>query len=154
MTNNEIKAEIHRAFDEVKLGDGIGLWEAQAIDDYQGKEEQQKNRAKDEKENWQNIPVEALNACFSSPCFFDAEGMRFHLPAFIIAEIDDVYNFDFVFTLTHLTDYTLSQFSLLNKTQKTAVTKFLRWCLEKDSYRYSWTKIERAIHEYWDSSKL
>src|SRR5688500_17196676 len=78
---------IREAFAGVKLGNGIGLQEAQGIDDYADKETCARYRAGDEKEDWTRIPAEELSRCNSSLSFFDAEGMRFHLPAFLVAEL-------------------------------------------------------------------
>ena len=75
---------IDEAFDGVVLGDGIGLWEAQGLDDMDDVETCANLRAKDEKEDWRKITDDDLNACSSSPSFFDAAGFRFHLAAFIL----------------------------------------------------------------------
>lgn len=75
------------AFAGVTLGNGIGLRESDGIDDYAGSEQLQKLRAADEKLDWQKITPELLQYCNAAPSFLDAEGMRFHAPAFIVAEL-------------------------------------------------------------------
>jgi hypothetical protein len=50
-----------------------------------------------------------LNACYSSLSFFDAEGMRFPLPAFLIAELNGGYLQDMSFQLAYLNDYSIGQ---------------------------------------------
>jgi hypothetical protein len=55
--------------------------QAQAIDDYEDEATCGRHLQDDEKEDWSRIPIEGLNRCNSSLSFFDAEGMRFHLPA-------------------------------------------------------------------------
>ncbi len=47
--------------------------------------------------------------------------MRFHLPAYLIADLQGAYNFGMAFCLTHLNDYTISQFALLSDAQRCAV---------------------------------
>ncbi len=139
--------EITEAFKGVELGDGIGLWQAQALDDYEPIELQKKAREKDEKIDWANIPIEQLNRCYSSPSFFDAEGMRFHLPAFMICDLKNEYNFDFCFSLTQINDYQMTQFSNLNKKQRQAVRHYLRYVMEIDAF--SREDIEKDLKRYW-----
>ena len=76
--------KIKRAFEGQTLDDGIGLWEAQGIDDRLTQDECKRLRIKDEKEDWNKIPVIDLYKCSSSFSFFDAKGMRFHLPIFML----------------------------------------------------------------------
>jgi hypothetical protein len=141
--------QITTAFNNVKLEDGIGLSEANAIDDY--KDEAFKNECKknDEKLKWSAIPSTELNEYYNSLSFFDSKGMRFHLPAFMICEIKGEYRFGMSFVLTHLSDYTKSQFSLLSKAQKQAVKLFLEYLFEHPDYEYEKPEIKRAIEEYW-----
>ena len=80
--------KINIAFRGVKLEDGIGLWEAQGHDDRLSLEECKKLRSKDEKENWNKIPLIDLYKCSSSLSFFDAKGMRFHMPKFLLFYLD------------------------------------------------------------------
>lgn len=69
---------IQKAFAGVRLGNGVGLWQAQGLDDYASEEKCAEYRANDEKDDWRRISVNDLCQCNSSLCFFDAEGMRFH----------------------------------------------------------------------------
>src|SRR5688572_12494241 len=61
---------IEAAFAGVTLGNGVGLHEGQAIDDYEDASTRGAYRAKDEKKDWRRIPTEALNRCSSSLSFF------------------------------------------------------------------------------------
>ena len=115
---------IRDAFKDVSLGDGVGLYEAQAIDDYETDMARAAARATDEKQDWSKIPKDSLIECNSSLSFFDAEGMRFHLPAFLISEIEGGFS--------HGLDYHVSEkvlgrgkFSLLSEAQCAAVRDFL-----------------------------
>ena len=148
MTKDQIIESIRKAFCNVKLGAGIGLWEAQAIDDYQSEDVQRKKRQIDEKEDWSSFTPDVLQKCHSSLSFFDANGMRFHLPAFIIkslkGEVDDP-----VFHLTQLDDYAMSKLATLSDDQIKAVINYLSWCLENEDFEYEHPAIQRALDEYW-----
>src|SRR5690606_11328391 len=88
---------IRAAFRDVRLGNGVGLMQAQGLDDYADSKTLAEYRSQDEKDDWSKIPVSELNACYSSLSFFDAEGMRFHLPAFLIADIEGTFNQEVTF---------------------------------------------------------
>jgi hypothetical protein len=141
-----VKDGIRTAFADERLGSGVGLWEAQAIDDYADEQTQTKYRKRDEKTNWQLIPVDDLNTCCSSLSFFDPEGMRFCLPAFLIADLDGTYINDVVFTLTQ-TGY--EQFALLNDQQIAAVRNYLRFLESEPDYEFDRAHIQKALQEYW-----
>jgi hypothetical protein len=79
-------AEVSAAFADVRLGSGVGLFEAQGLDDYAADEERKALRERDEKEDWTLLRAVDLNRANSSFSFFDAAGMRFHLPAYLIAD--------------------------------------------------------------------
>lgn len=79
---------VRSAFQGVTLGNGIGLWQGQGLDDYANSETLARYRAQDEKVDWSRIPASELDSCHSSLSFFDAEGMRFHLPAYLIADLE------------------------------------------------------------------
>lgn len=87
---------IEEAFAGVRLENGIGLKEANGLDDYESDKELKKLRQLDEKENWSAITIEELQGNFSSLSFFDAKGFIFHLPAFLIAELNDRLHQDFL----------------------------------------------------------
>lgn len=78
---------ISEAFAGVRLGKGVGLEEGQAIDGYADEETRARYRARDEKEDWSRIPAKRLIDWSSSLSFFDPAGMRFHLPAFLMADL-------------------------------------------------------------------
>jgi hypothetical protein len=142
-------SEINEAFKGVELHDGIGLSEANALDDYKGDQFREECKRKDEKYYWSAIPSAFLNQYNSSLNFFDAKGMKFHLPAFMIAEINGEYNFDIVFSLTSLSDYSQSQFALLTKRQKEVVKLFLEYLMGSSNYEFEKPNMKNAIDCYW-----
>lgn len=151
---DHIRDIIINAFKDVKLGNGIGLREAQGIDDYATAEVCASYRANDEKDSWQNIAVKELNQCYSSLSFFDAEGMRFHLPAYLIADLNGEYQQDITYTLAYLNEYRIKQFSLLSPAQRNAVRTFVLYLSVNDNYIYDRPHILRSLEEYWTEQSI
>lgn len=145
---SDVVCSIENAFSSVTLGNGIGLLEAQAIDDRCSKLEQARARLKDEQMDWRAIQHDTLRACHSSLSFFDADGMRFHLPAFILASLSGISD-DPIFQLTHLNAYAKSRFTTLNAEQKKAIIVYLEWALEQPAYLYDYDIIKKALNTYW-----
>lgn len=144
-----IISKINEAFKDVELNGGIGLSEADAIDDYKDAKFRDECKINDEKYCWNAIPSAVLNQFNCSLNFFDAKGMKFHLPAFMIADINDEYKFGIVFTLTNLSDYSKSQFVLLTTKQREAVKLFLDFFLVNPNYEFEKPEIKTAIESYW-----
>lgn len=147
ITKDELGRAIRQAFAGVVLGDGIGLWEAQAIDDYADAENRQKQRRRDERDDWSRIPLESLVYADSSLSFFDAAGMRFHLPAFLMAELNASLHRGLLWALTNPWSERWS--ALLNADQRQVIRAFLEWCLEQDEYEYEHKYIRRALVRRW-----
>ncbi|WP_424651850.1 DUF6714 family protein [Capnocytophaga gingivalis] len=94
-----------------------------------------------------------LNQYYVALCYFDPEGMRFHLPAFLIADLQGQFRFDLVYTFIHLDEYKEQQFSLLNAQQKQAVAQYLRWiCTDPSHYTTAddTTAIEEVLLLFWE----
>ena len=143
--------KIYKAFQGVTLGNGVGLLQGQAHDGgMSGLEE----RVLDEKLDWGRISVDELDRCNSSLSFFDAEGMRFHLPAFLIAELHGYLNrTSVIFHLTDLSDYSKGQLSMLSAVQREAVREFLLFRRADAEHEYDWPEIEKALATYWRSDE-
>lgn len=116
--------QVREAFAHVKLEDGIGLIEAQGLDDYFSGDALAVFRASDERDDWQRITIDTLNACESSLCFMDAKGLRFILPALLIAILNDQYYYGPITNLQH--KMTVDLVSTLTAKQKAAIVA----CLE------------------------
>jgi hypothetical protein len=144
-----VAVRIREAFAQVRLGQGVGLRQAQGIDGYEGEAALAAYRALDEKADWSRIPSSALNECNSSLSFFDAEGMRFHLPAYLLADLDGSYEFGMAFCLTDMGELHEKQFALLTPPQRDAVRAFLEYISGEDDYQFEWPNILRALDEYW-----
>jgi len=155
MTDDESRVAnlIRKAFRSVQLGNGVGLMHAQGLDDYADRQTLAEYRSKDEKDDWSSIPVSALNNCYSSLSFFDAEGMRFHLPAYLIADLEGTYDHDVVFHLTYSENDAMSRFSLLADAQRHAVRQFLLLRLSNPDCEFERPMIESALAKYWTPSQ-
>jgi len=116
---------IRDAFCDVTLGDGVGLLQGQKIDGYADAATQAATREKDEKLNWSRIPADLLNAAHSSLSFFDAEGMRFHLPAYLMANLTGKLYHNIAFHLIDTAHTDGCRFSALTAAQRHAVHQFL-----------------------------
>ena len=149
MTVDLVRIKILAAFRNVVLGDGIGLWQAQAIDDYETKEFQLKARARDEKTNWLEIPEDDLSKCHSSLSFLDAEGMRFLVPAFILAELSGNIDEGPMYSLSQSVVVYPNRFRFFNAVQKQAIASYLEYCLVDADYAFDAPHIKRALDEFW-----
>ena len=141
---------VRDAFQGVKLGNGVGLQQGQGLDDYADAKTLSVYRDRDEKEDWSKISVEDLDRCNSSLSFFDAEGMRFHLPAFLIADINRTLKTELIFYLTAGACYGLSQFEMLSNSQRHAVREYLSLvCMSDRSDEFNRPMIEDALSGFW-----
>jgi hypothetical protein len=124
---DELVDLVCEAFNGVELEDGMGLRESDGVDDYAGPEELKQLRAMDEKHDWRKIPPELLTQCNAAPSFLDGKGMRFHTPAFLVAELKGEYQQDFIGRLID-ESYTASEFpSLLTTAQRDAIIECIQF---------------------------
>lgn len=144
----ELKTQITQAFSRTKLGAGIGLHEAQGIDDYASAETRAAYRESDEKDDWQALTVADLNKCYSSLSFFDAEGMRFHLPAFLLADLNGQFAHEVTYSLTS-SSLRNDMFAMLNAVQRSAVRSYLQFIELEPEYEYERIDISNSLAGYW-----
>ena len=88
-----IAIQICHAFGSTTLGEGIGILEADCIDDYLNTTtaEYRRYRAQDEREHWENVLFQGhledslphFNPCFAFT-FMDGAGRRFALPYYLL----------------------------------------------------------------------
>ena len=148
----ELCERIRTAFSGVELGDGIGLWEAQGIDDYDTPEICAELRLKDESKDWSRISDDVLQHCFSSPSFLDAEGFRFYMPAFMISEARGTYGFSFFWSLIHFENLGDTRFTLLDDNQRSVTREFLIFMASDPDDTYSRDDVMYALETYWTCS--
>jgi hypothetical protein len=141
---------VRQAFRGVTLGDGVGLRQAEGMDSYESAARLAALRSEDEKLDWQLIPAADLNIYCNSLSYLDAEGMRFLLPAYLLAELNDALHIEFVFHLTFFGFGAMSRFRLLDAAQKGAVRAFLVLRLSEtncDAPEYA--MIKSALETFW-----
>jgi hypothetical protein len=141
---------IRAAFAGVALGAGVGLRQGQGLDDYADARTLASYRERDEKHDWSAIPAADLDACASSLSFFDAEGMRFHLPAYLVADLEGRLQTAYVlFDLVYLVDGATDRFDALSAAQREVVREFLLLRQSDPNYEFDHPLIEAALREYW-----
>jgi hypothetical protein len=141
---------VRSAFRGVTLGNGVGLRQGQGLDDYADDCTLASYRAQDEKNDWSAIPVADLDSCYSSLSFFDAEGMRFHLPAYLVADLEDgLQTADVLFHLVYPAHGAESSFDALSPAQREAVRHFLLLRLSDHHRQFYHPMIEAALTNYW-----
>ncbi len=145
----QVARTIEDAFEGVALGDGVGLQQGRALDDYADDATCAAYREADEKHDWHRIPSEALQQCHSSLSYFDAEGMRFHLPAFLLADLRGDYGMGMAFCLTHRSGIFKERFSLLSPAQRLAVRAYLLHIADDPEYQFERPDILLALSECW-----
>jgi hypothetical protein len=84
-----IKQQIFEAFADVKLEDGIGFYEAGAIDDRLPPTHADyiEEKARDEREDWTKLFAmleKSENFDQARSCFMDAKGLHFYLPILLL----------------------------------------------------------------------
>lgn len=154
MTDEKARIEnlIREAFRGVTLGDGIGLREGCGLDDYASSIKLAEYRAQDERDNWESLSIEDLDAYSTSLSYFDAKGMRFHLPAYLMNELNGGNRtFSLMFYLTHISADD-QRLRLLTRDQRSAVREFLLYMLstfEEPKLSFERPLIEYALDEVW-----
>lgn len=151
MSNTEdLIAVIEDAFKDVVLDDGIGLLEADGIDDRKSNDELAALRAQDEKNDWKSMSDDYIGKGWCSIHFYDPKGMRFYLPAYMIADIKGNYKNDLYFALIELDQLSKKhQFSLFNAKQRNAVKLYLEYYIANDSCGYKHDEVRNSITSFW-----
>lgn len=138
-------SEISAAFADTRLDDGIGLLQANGLDDYASDEELKQLRDRDEKTDWRRISYADLERCSAAPSFFDAKGFVFHLPAFLIAELNDRHPYGFIDRLFRTEEHPEGWRQLLTAKQRHAIISALKLIREHPNYERDRNKIDLAI---------
>ena len=142
---DSVIAEIEAVFMGTTLGGGMGLSEANSRGFYGDRQEQEACRQLDEKKNWRNIETVTLNANYTAPTYLDAKGFYFHLPAFLIADLNGDFGFAFVDTLIEKNPSSIEWIGLLDTPQKNAIIKTLELLKHFPDYHCRLDAIELAI---------
>jgi hypothetical protein len=140
MTSEELINSIYNAFKDVKLEEGIGLYEADCLDDYLIPTDPVyiSWKEKDERESWESLlPLfltdQSRGRVHSSNYFFmDAKGKCFHLPCYLLQDLDEKYkgNNPIITDITYKSK-PLLDYEILNVLQKQVVIDFFDYKLEE-----------------------
>jgi hypothetical protein len=164
---------IEEAFRGVELGDGVSLHETVVLDDYGGPEERQAAREPDEKHDWRNLVRDAelvrphsrdgLTGGMGGLTYYDAAGLRFHLPAYLSVVVTDPTTEgaqdvagDLLFHLAHAvpSDFNRGRLALLSAAQRACVRevlKYLRDLLDSPDNGPFLADLDQAIEGFWSS---
>jgi hypothetical protein len=147
---------IEAAFDGVKLGEGIGLNEAIALDDYAYGEERLRARSKDERDDWHKVlddPELIGTSGGTALFFFDPAGFVFNLPAYLWLVVNEAHQRDLSDTadsaisrLEHRSDFQTPRFAALNTAQRKCVYEVL--CYYDQTHGERTVEMMNAL-QYW-----
>ena len=152
---NALRARIVEAFAGVSLAGGIGLRQADGIDSRKPEHVCKFLREGDEKDDWRRIPQVDLARYTSSLSFLDPDGMRFYLPAFLLADLNGrggncTDQFDLLPRLIDLSDHSKQQFSCLSLQQRSVVADYLRYVQDQPGHWLYVHRIDYALESFWD----
>jgi hypothetical protein len=149
---NAVIASIRNAFEDVRLGDGVSLHQARALDDWEPAARALTARENDREMNWYDLAEEKLRHFSDVFPFLDLRGWSFYIPAFMIwilkheddtAGDDRGLDYSAVFSLTERD----SGSELLTVSQREAVIAFLQHLAR---YSSSWRDEARAaLNTIW-----
>jgi hypothetical protein len=150
-----VEQYVRAAFGGVTLGCGIGLREADACDDGMTPEGRSAVRMEDEKLSWSLISFEDLHRHGQFGwAYLDAESLRFHLPAFILADIYDESDGDLPRRLIEPSPQRDRLYSILNADQRMAVRKFLLFALTDSFYDSEHELIRQGLEGCWSPNRI
>lgn len=127
-----IKLKVFTAFADVTLGDGIGFWEANAIDDYllPISEEYLTEKALDERFDFRKV-FDFIEKYESYPsnihCFMDAKGLHFYLPVFLLLCDEDYKQIFFANLASQKKQEYIDLMSFLTADQKKCIIEIAKY---------------------------
>lgn len=132
MNKEQLIQCIYNAFKDVKLEDGIGLLEAEMID-YNYDRTEAHN--KDEREDWTKLlPIFYVPYAIEGWTFMDAKGIRFHLPCYLLQDLESLlYPWDnpLIYTLNNVENSRFNELKILNVNQRLVIIDFLNYKIEE-----------------------
>lgn len=152
-TANILREKIERAFAGVTLGNGIGLKEARGLDDYADSDILARLHNEDERQDWHRFTSAQLLSYQSSISFTDAEGMRFLLPAWMLAELRDEGIAGLIWSLCRIAPHNEHKFVLLSAEQRGVVRDFLEFVRDHPEFTHERGEIDAAIEHIWSHTQ-
>ena len=157
----KIEKEIYTAFTDIKLQNGIGYYEAGAIDDYFKSTDaeyiEEKNR--DERHDWTKLISEFKDIGFTSRhCFMDAKGLLFFLPVLLLTQNETLNNMIHFYILDTYQPKLDSKYnfteavSLMTKEQKKCIFRFYDFFrkVEYSDFWQNYLTSDFSPFEYYD----
>jgi hypothetical protein len=154
-TEQKLISLIFEAFKGVQLEDGVSLHKTIYIDNF-GDITKAEALAieKDETKDWKkliNSPQLLEVTGIGGLSFFDAKGLRFHLPAYLCTAFEHPHadiTESLLFTLTYKSEYTDKRLSILNPIQKKCIGTVLQYFRTLDAFYTYWKQIDQALPSY------
>lgn len=137
--------QVTDAFVGFELDDGIGLLEANGRDDYESAKELTRLRSLDIRTDWRTIDTKNLYCYDSAPTFMDARGFVFHIPVFLIAELNDEFDGDFLTRLYQEPPRPTGWIEMLDDAQALAIADVLDLVRQHPEYTDEAVEISGAI---------
>lgn len=149
---------IEKAFAGVELEDGVSLHQTIEIDNYGHIDEVTRANIKsDERKDWKKLldfPALGEIHGIGGLSFYDAKGLRFHLPAYmclVVQHPEGEVADSLIFHLTQLSEYNRTRLAILDPYQRKAVAAFLHYIRHNGGNYFKWEHdtIEKALADYW-----
>lgn len=144
-----LEVRIISAFHGVVLGEGIGIIEADERDNYADPETLERAREKDERQSWQAFTADDLYRYSCALSFTDAEGFRFIIPAFMIADLSCILDETTLIHLSLVRDDSYDRYSKLNSEQLSTIVDFLEVYRKNPDSAFHHEAIDQALSVFW-----
>lgn len=160
---DRVISQIHSAFADVELGNGMSLRRGELLDDWYphgfSEEEQERINKELEEEHvgrWQDLPWTDLKKYPSAFVYVGTEGRHFYTPALLThavrspeCTIGGPLMFSFLFYLTKYPEQEyVSEFESWSREQRAAVAEAIKYLCEKDP-EDAGDLLGEAYREYW-----
>lgn len=150
MNRNNLITQIEEAFKNVSLNDGVGIYEAEAIDNYASEDIRKTERKKDVRNDWTYIIDDVIDQYYSVLSFMDDDGLRFVIPAYMrfAVRFYDTNASASIDAIIHVLADS-RQWDFLTNKQKQVVADFLSFMvLEAGNHVDSW-QASLAYENIW-----
>ena len=127
-TRQALVERIRNAFGGLRVGAEVNLYlSGEALDGCASDELLTRLRKEEVRDDWQKIPVDLLFACSACFSFIEPEGIRYLLPAAMVATMryPQADHLDLNFYLTGSSSSAAESLSLLDANQRACVTDFM-----------------------------
>lgn len=134
-----IKQKLFAAFADVRLGEGIGLWEADAIDDYLSPTDEKYiiAREKDERLDFRKVYNSAKKSNLDywyGPFYMDAKGLHFFLPNLLLIGCRDVTDNILLGLINAEEPKYIELMNLLTLEHKNCIIEYLEYAVDYDDW--------------------